>query len=189
VAEDADAAPDATVEIHYTRPPSRLTIFEQRLVHRTAGCIVTLLEHTPLTRPLDVEGRTILEPGSPVVWFTFEGLWHDIGRFHAGGAFTGWYANILTPVRFHTPRVWETTDLFLDVWLGADADGARLLDEDELLDAVQRGWVREDVARQARSEAGRVLAAAATGAWPPRIARTWTLERARRRGTRDADTV
>jgi predicted RNA-binding protein associated with RNAse of E/G family len=45
--------------------------------------------------------------------------------------FTGYYANILTPVRFHSPLDWETTDLFLDVWLDADGS-ATLLDEDEL---------------------------------------------------------
>ena len=52
-----------------------------------------------ISSPMVVAGRTILEPGAPVVWFTFPGRAHDIGRFHAaGGTFTGYYANVLTPV-------------------------------------------------------------------------------------------
>ena len=53
-----------------------------------------------VTRPTVVNGRAVLEPGAPVVWFTFPGRHHDIGRFHtADGTFTGCYANILTPVQ------------------------------------------------------------------------------------------
>ncbi len=52
-----------------------------------------------VSRPTVVAGRTVLEPGSPVVWFTFPGRHHDIGRFHTpDGRFTGYYANILTTV-------------------------------------------------------------------------------------------
>src|SRR5690606_1976306 len=92
------------VEIHYTRPPGRTTVFRQHVVQRTSGCVVTLLEHTDIAKPIMVRGVTVLEPGAPVVWFTFPGLWHDVGRFHtAAGRFTGFYANVLTPVRFIAP--------------------------------------------------------------------------------------
>jgi len=89
------------VEIHYTRPPGRTTVFRQHVVQRTSGCVVTLLEHTDIAKPIMVRGVTVLEPGAPVVWFTFPGRWHDVGRFHtAAGRFTGFYANVLTALRF-----------------------------------------------------------------------------------------
>ena len=63
-------------------------------------------------------GKIALEAGSDAVWFTFPGLWHDIGRFHrADGEFTGIYANILTPPVIEPDGKWETTDLFLDIWV------------------------------------------------------------------------
>lgn len=182
------------VEIHYLRPPARRSVFRQLLVHREGGCIITLMERTPLARPVFAAGNVILEPEAPVVWFTFEDAWHDVGRFHtAAGTFTGYYANLLTPVKFRAPLVWETTDLFLDLWLAADGP-AMLLDEDELAEAVVAGWVDEAAAASVRTEADRLMRAAASGAWPPIEVRSWTLERARatlarRYGTRDPGRV
>jgi predicted RNA-binding protein associated with RNAse of E/G family len=174
-----DPRPGSAVTIHYLRLPDRRTVFCQRLVNREAGCTITLMEHTPLSAPVSAGGRTMLEPGAPVVWFTFDGAWHDIGRFHdAGGTFTGWYANLIEPVRFRSPLVWDTTDLFLDVWY--DAGGTiLLLDEDEFEEALARGWLAAGAAAAAQAEAARLLAAAAAGSWPPAVARDWTLDRAR----------
>lgn len=166
------------VEIHYTRPPDRTTVFRQHIVARTEECIVTLLEHTELTRPVTVRGRPVLERGAPAVWFTFPGAWHDAGRFHTSDdRFTGYYANVLTPVQFISPRHWQTTDLFLDVWL--DEQGTELLDEAELEDALRAGFVAPGDAERARAEATRLIDAAAAGRWPPRVCDEWTLERAR----------
>ena len=146
---------------------------------REAGAIVTLLEAAEVTRPSIVSGTTILEPGSPIVWFTFPGAHHDVGRFHlADGSFTGLYANVLTPVEGLDGDEWRTTDLFLDVWLPVDGPAA-LLDEAELDDARARGWVDERTAGVARAEARRLLADAAAGTWPPPVVREWTLARAR----------
>ncbi|MGH7465322.1 MAG: DUF402 domain-containing protein, partial [Longimicrobiales bacterium] len=136
----ANEAASSDVEIHYTRPPDRMTIFRQHLVHRTTDCIITLLNHARVGRTVTVRGEPVLEGGAPIVWFTFPGAWHDIGRFHsAAGEFTGYYANVLTPVRFITPWKWETTDLFVDVW--KDDRGAELLDEAELDAALLQGVI------------------------------------------------
>jgi N-acetylmuramoyl-L-alanine amidase len=114
-------------------------------------------------------GRVILEPDAPVVWFTFEDAWHDIGRFHtADGAFTGFYANLLTPVKFRAPLVWETTDLFLD--LSGSPPTARQCSGRGRAGRGRcgRGWLDADAA-SSRAEAARLMSAAAGGAWPPAI--------------------
>jgi predicted RNA-binding protein associated with RNAse of E/G family len=168
-----------TVRIHYRRLPDRDTVFDQQLVHREPGCIVTYMPGTPLERPLVIDGRIVLENGSPVVWFTFPGEWHDIGRFHtADGAFTGIYANVLTPVEIVDETTWRTTDLFLDVWVAPGA-AARVLDEDELNEAVAAGSITGELARRARSEADRLARLARTREWPPAIVSDWPIERIR----------
>jgi uncharacterized protein len=178
LSEPASGAAAARVEIHYRRPPDRLEIYSQRLVQRTDRVLVTLLERLETGAAIRIDGRTVLEPGSPIVWFTFPGMHHDVGRFHtADGRFTGIYANILTPVRFLAPCVWETTDLFLDVWLES-ARRPRLLDEDELQAAIEAGHLPPAVAARARAEAEHVMEQARSGAWPPAIVDEWTLERA-----------
>jgi uncharacterized protein len=179
------------VVIHYSRPLLGTTVFRQRLLQREAGCVVTFMERTALPAPVRAGGRTILEPGAPVVWFTFDAAWHDIGRFHTlDGRFTGCYANILTPVRYRAPLEWETTDLCLDVWLDADG-GTMLLDEDDLDAALAAGALAPELADAARREAQRLLAAAGAGTWPPDVVARWTLERARAhvRGTPDDGAV
>lgn len=168
------------IDIHYHRPPNRDRVFHQRLVTEASDHLVTLLDAAPMPEPVVVAGRCVLEPGAPVVWFTYPGRWHDIGRFHlADGTFTGFYANILTPVQIRGDR-WETTDLFLDVWIGTDGR-VEILDQDEMDEAIRNGWLDADTACAAQAEAGRLADAAARGAWPPQHTSHWTLARARAR--------
>ncbi len=166
-----------SVRIRYHRPPDRIELFVQRVVHRARGCTVTFLEAARV-RPMEIAGTLALEPGAPVVWFTFDGAWHDIGRFHLrDGTFTGCYANVLTPVTMREDE-WETTDLFLDVWLPRVGTPV-LLDEDELDAAERAGAVDPVTAARAREEADTLIAAARRGSWPPPIVAEWTLERVR----------
>jgi predicted RNA-binding protein associated with RNAse of E/G family len=175
-----EAVAGAAVTIEYTRLPDRRTVFRQRLVHRTAGCTITLLERTPLPGPVLAGQHVILEPEAPAVWFTFDGAWHDIGRFHtADGCLTGYYANILTPVQYRTPLQWLTTDLCLDVFMHTHGETV-LLDEAELETARLRGWLTDAMALRAQQEAGALMAAAQRGDWPPAVVLEWPLARARR---------
>jgi hypothetical protein len=166
------------VEIEYRRLPDREQRFRQRVLEDDGECVVTFLESAELPKPVKAGTRVILEPGAPVVWFTFRGLWHDIGRFHLrDGTFTGFYANVLTPVEMEGDR-WRTTDLCLDVWLGADGE-VQVLDEDELAEAERRGWATAETAARARAEAAGLVERAREGRWPPALLHDWTLERAR----------
>jgi predicted RNA-binding protein associated with RNAse of E/G family len=166
------------VRIVYRRPPDRVEVFEQARVHDAGDYVVTYLARTPLGKPVEVDGRVVLEPGAPVVWFTYPGAWHDVGRFHrADGTFTGCYANVLTPVEMDGPH-WETTDLFLDVWRGVDGT-VRVLDRDELAAALSDGAVSPALAARAEAEADALEAGARAGTWPPRHVAEWTLERVR----------
>ncbi len=154
------------VVIHYHRPGRGTEIYRQRVLAREDGAIVTLQQSTPLDAPMRVNGATILEPSSPVIWFTFPSAWHDIGIFAlADGTPTGIYANILTPVQFVGPNEWRTTDLCLDIWL-PHGGRAQLLDEDELAAAEAAGLIAGEVAARAREEAARVLEEWGAGRWP-----------------------
>lgn len=167
------------VRIHYHRPPDRKTVYSQTLVHDDNRVLVTLAERVSFPRPLVLAGEAALEDGADAVWFTFPGLWHDIGRFHlADGTFTGIYANMITPCTFGAGGEWETTDLFLDLWLPVNGDTPLLVDEDELEEAESQGWISLRWARQAREEGARILREFEAGSWPPPIVREWTRERA-----------
>jgi uncharacterized protein len=182
------------VDIHYTRLPDRVTVFRQEFVARQGDCVVTLMERTPLSAPVRAGERVILEADAPVVWFTFDGAWHDIGRFHTvAGEFTGCYANILTPVIAANAFEWSTTDLCIDVFRHADGR-VDILDDDELQHALDSGWIGAEVAARARQEAAELAGSAQRGEWPPAVVTDWSLERARAvlastRGTPHRDPV
>lgn len=166
------------IRINYRRPPNRIQVFEQHLVYDGDDVKVTLAESLPYEPPMRIEGQVVLELGSDVVWFTFPGAWHDIGRFHrADGTYTGMYANLLTPVKMEGPE-WETTDLFLDVWINRDGT-VMLLDEEELDEAVGREWVTAETAARVREEARRMVDGALHGGWPPPVVHEWSLQRCR----------
>ena len=170
-----------TVTIHYARPPGRVERFRQEVVLEREDVIVTLARGMSFDPPMRIDDRVVLEDGSSVVWFTFPGAWHDIGRFHrADGTFTGIYANVLTPVEIDGLE-WHTTDLFLDVWLPPGGEPA-ILDEEELDEALGRELVDPETAARARREARTLHDAARAGEWPPEIVRAWTLERALEEG-------
>lgn len=171
--------PPALAHIHYLRPPDRKEIFTQRILLDTPEVKVTLAQNVSFDPPIRIHGKVALETGSDAVWFTYPGLWHDIGRFHrADGTFTGFYANILTPPVIQKDGIWHTTDLFLDVWLGRDG-ALSVLDEDQLEEALERGWVSADTARRAREEVRWIRKRFSEGKWPPPIAEEWTLARVR----------
>jgi len=176
------------VRIRYLRPPDRIEVFVQTLVHEDPGVKITVASQLARESPLEIHDRIALEDGSDALWFTFPDTWHDIGRFHrADGTLTGIYANIITPCCFLEGGIWETTDLFLDLWIPAEGgvwpagpvDEIFLLDEEELDEAAREGWVDAATARRARWEAAKLLEAAAAGLWPPGVVREGTRERAR----------
>lgn len=165
------------VTIRYRRPPNGERWFDQRVLACSGDCVVTLLEAADVDTPVTVAGEIVLHPGAPVVWFTYPGRWHDIGRFHLrDGTFTGLYANVLTPVLMRN-GAWDTTDLFLDVWKGADGR-VEILDEDEFQTARECGWIDAATADRARAEADALADAARNGAWPPAPVGEWDLARA-----------
>ncbi len=167
------------VDIHYLRPPDREQIFTQHLIWDEPDVKITLSTDLTFDPPLRIDDEVVLETGSQVIWFTFPGAWHDVGLFHrANGAFSGTYANILTPCVFEAGGIWRTTDLFLDVWTDP-AGRVQVLDEDELAEAEERGWVTGETAGRAREEAQTLKQQAEAGSWPPPVVGEWSLSRAR----------
>jgi len=163
-----------TVAIVYRRPPDDVQHFSQELLHDGAACKITLLVLGPDDPPLPV-GEVAVPPGGAILWFMFPGRSYEVGALYDEDAsFLGYYTNFVQPPSPET-AVWHLTDLFLDVWQAPDGP-PKLLDESELTEAAERGWVgAEDVART-RAEAAAVLRAARADRWPPGVVSRHPLE-------------
>lgn len=176
--EPALPRPGSVVHIHYRRIGKSAQVYRQIVLETRPDVVVTFQPRALIDRPLVVDGLTILEPRSPVIWFSFLEKWHDIGLFHrTNGAATGLYGNILTPLDIVGAHLWETTDLCLDVW-APRWGSSRLLDEDELDAAETGGRIDPELAARARAEARTLLHASRAGSWPPPMTAEWSLARA-----------
>lgn len=149
-----------------------MTEYRQELLLDDANLKISRLQIGSGEPPLRI-GLAAAPPGGSVLWFLFPGRRYEVASvFDADGGLIGYYTNIV-----HEPDVttdtWNITDLFLDVWQ-APGEPARLLDEDELAEAVSSGAIDAGEAEVARREAGRVLAAAERGRWPEPDVRRWT---------------
>jgi predicted RNA-binding protein associated with RNAse of E/G family len=157
--------------LEYFRPGKKTVTYTERLVLDRPDVKVLVMDAIA-EKEIRIGEAVALEPGSSITWFVFPGQWHDIGRFQlAGGAFTGWYTNICTPVELAADR-WTITDLFLDLWLPAIGP-AEWLDEDEFNEAAGGGMLREDLAHAARVERARIETLLARSEWPPEFCRSW----------------
>lgn len=166
-----------TLDIYYRRIGKPQEDYRLIVLDSRPDVVITFQPRTPIAAPIVVDDLTILEPRSPVIWFTFPGKWHDIGLFfRTNGAFTGTYANVLTPVDFIDARTWATTDLCLDVWVPRWGP-VRTLDEDELEEAEEAGRIDGALAERARSEARSLVHAHRANAWPPSEIGEWSLAR------------
>ncbi len=117
----------------------------------------------------------VLEEGASLLWFTFPGRWHEVAAFHdREGRLLGYYTNVIRPPRLMHAR-WEIHDLFLDVWQEPGTE-PRVLDEDELREAVERGWIDRSDAVRAREECARVVERARARRWPPATVSDTPLE-------------
>jgi len=90
----------------------------------------------------------ITRPGDPFSVLLFQA---------ENGRLRGWYVNLERPQR-RTSRGFDYEDELLDVWMPVDGDDPELLDEDELEEAVARGYVSTERAAVIRANAERVLA-------------------------------
>jgi Protein of unknown function (DUF402) len=90
----------------------------------------------------------LTRPGDPYSVFLFT---------HDDGSFRGWYVN-LERGQTRSALGFDYEDDLLDVWVAVGAE-PKMLNEDELEEAVARGFVSEQRATEIRTTAERVLAA------------------------------
>lgn len=166
------------IRYRYRRPGKPTTVYDQWLVLDRPDLKVLLLD-AYAGDPVRVAGTTVLERGSPIVWFVFPETWHDIGRFHlADGRFTGWYTNLTTPIEM-TQAEWSAGDLFLDLWTPVSGPSV-WLDEDEFEAAFKAKRLDAATRRRALNERAIIDLQVASGDWPPPVTRDIDLAQARR---------
>lgn len=171
--EERDPGRDGPeVLVRYERPGEGETRYRQELLRDGEDWKVTLYRVPADAPPLEVGSPdgTRLPPGSGLLWFTAPGRPWEVGAFYGpDDELAGYYTNLVEPPE-PEGREWTIRDRCLDLW--QPADGApRILDEDELREAVESGGLDPEEARRLEERASDLLARAREGAWPPEVVR------------------
>ena len=153
------------IRLRYIRLPNRTMEFLDELVFRSDQMIVGK-SHVTSANSVIFDGRTVLAQGFPITYFQFLDKWFTIVKIrNLKGEHTGYYCDIVLPPRLL--REWvEITDLFLDLWVSPDLR-YRILDEDELEEALQQKWIDKEIYEKARMELQRLISKVENKRFPP----------------------
>ncbi len=161
-----------TMVIHYFRPPDRRLDIETDLLYKDEEVIVTSHTLEGASKPLIIDGETVVENGYRAVFAEYRKQWHDVAKiFKPDGTeqgFTGYYADINTPSEERPDGYW-TKDPFLDLWISPDRSRIVVLDEDEFDEAIRNKWITEVEARSAKAELDRLIKLFRKGRFPPEL--------------------
>jgi len=139
--------------------------FLDELVFRSDQIIVGK-SHVTSANSVIFDGKTVLAQGFPIIYFQFLGKWFTIVKIrNLQGEHTGYYCDIVLPPRLSGKWV-EITDLFLDLWVSPDLR-YRILDEDELEEALQKEWIKKELYDKARRELQRLIRKVENKRFPP----------------------
>lgn len=158
-----------TIYIYYFRPPSRELKIEAELLYEDDEVIVTSHILRGASKPLVIDGETVIENGYRAVFAEYRKEWFDVAKvFRPDGTFTGYYADVNTPSESRPDGYW-TKDLYLDLWIPRDRSSATVLDEDEFSEALRERWITATEGERAKKEVKRLIELFKKGEFPPAL--------------------
>jgi predicted RNA-binding protein associated with RNAse of E/G family len=158
------------------RLPDRRYTFHTDLLQSDDRLIVVADQVSP-SKPVVFRGEEVFGSEYWVVWFLYKNQPWDLGRvYRPDGTFTGYYADVLEPVRWEgddPTTVEPIVDLFLDLWIAPDGS-YQALDEDELEEAVRKGIVSPERERRAQRVLTDLIERTEKGEFPPAEVKRFT---------------
>jgi len=151
--------------VSYRRLPKRVTRFPAMLLYESDEGIVSLNLLNP-SKPLVVDGSTLLDKGYIGVWFVSTRECHNVGAIYDREKnFKGYYCDISTPIRL-VPNGYEVTDFFLDLWVFPNGEHL-ILDQGEFNEAIKKGWLTEQQIKTAKAEIQNLINMVKSKQFPP----------------------
>jgi predicted RNA-binding protein associated with RNAse of E/G family len=161
--------------LRYVRLPDNVLDLHDDLVYRSREVIVGKSQIRSANSVV-FDGKTVLASGYQIVYFEMMRKWFSVGKIRdLNEKHTGYYCDIITPPRLLEDGVVEITDLFLDLWVAPDLR-YKALDEKELDDALQRGWITEQLYKKARTELEKLTTLVKQGDFPPPLVKRLEMQ-------------
>jgi GrpB-like predicted nucleotidyltransferase (UPF0157 family)/protein associated with RNAse G/E len=156
--------------LRYVRLPAQVLEIYDDLAYESKKVIVGRSRITSI-HSIVFDGKTVLHAGFPITFFEFPGKWFSIAKVrNLHGKHTGYYCDITTPPKRLEDGSIEVTDLFLDLWVSPDLK-YKVLDQDELEEAMEKGWISRRLYERAGKELKKLVASVERKDFPPPIVR------------------
>jgi predicted RNA-binding protein associated with RNAse of E/G family len=153
------------LHLRYVRLPTQVMDVYDELVYKSESVIIGR-GRIASTHSIVFDDEVVLAPGFQIVYFELIGRWFAIGKIrNLQGRHTGYYCDIVTPPRLSPDGV-EITHLFLDLWVSPDLR-YKVLDEEELEDALRKGWITKQLYDKAKKELEKLISNVEEGKFPP----------------------
>jgi GrpB-like predicted nucleotidyltransferase (UPF0157 family)/predicted RNA-binding protein associated with RNAse of E/G family len=164
------AVADPRLHMWYVRLPAQVLEMYDDLVCKSRKVIVGRSQITS-THSIEFDGKIVSQAGFPITYFELIGKWFNVVKVrNLRGEHTGYYCDIATPPKLLKDGSVEITDLFLDLWVSPDLR-YRVLDQDELEEALKEGWVSRQLYAIAKRELKKLVALVEMKDFPPRPVR------------------
>ena len=152
--------------LRYVRLPDNVLDLHDELVYRSKEIIVGKSQIRS-AHSVVFDEKTVLTSGYEIVYFEIMRKWFSVGKIRdLDGKHTGYYCDIITPPRLLEHSAVEITDLFLDLWVSPDLR-YKVLDEEELEDALEKGWITKPLYQKSRIELEKLVNSVKRGDFPP----------------------
>jgi GrpB-like predicted nucleotidyltransferase (UPF0157 family)/protein associated with RNAse G/E len=166
----AQARVTQQLHLRYVRLPAQVMEMYDDLVYRSNKVIVGKSKITS-SHSIVFDGKSVLSAGFPIVYFELIGKWFNIVKIrNMQGRHTGYYCDVTTPPKLLEDGSVELTDLFLDLWVSPDLR-YKVLDEDELEEALEKGWIEKQLYDRAKKELRKLVTLVERGRFPPKLVR------------------
>ncbi|MEM3699809.1 MAG: DUF402 domain-containing protein [Candidatus Bathyarchaeia archaeon] len=154
------------LHIRYIRLPNQVLDIYDDLIYRSGKIIVSKGQITS-AHSIIFDDEIVLAHGFQIVYFDLIGKWFGVGKIrNLQGKHTGYYCDIVKPPRVLADGGIELTDLFLDLWVSPDLR-FKVLDEEELENALRKGWVTKGLYDKAKKELNKLINMVEQGKFPP----------------------
>lgn len=155
----------STLHLRYIRLPHQVLNLYDELLYKSEKIIVGKSKITS-SHQVVFGDEVVLATGFQIVYFELIGKWFTIGKIRdLEGKHTGYYCDIVTPSKLLDDSGVELTDLFLDLWVSPDLK-YKVLDEEELENALQKGWITKQLYERAEKEMKKLVGIVKRGNFP-----------------------
>jgi len=157
-----------TIKLRFVRLPNDVNLWTHEFMYQDKEVIVSKFKFEELKSAFKIKDKAVVENDYTGICYEFLNKGFEIIKvLDLNNKLTGYYCNINRYPKMFDGG-YEVVDLFLDVWVFPDLEYV-VLDEDELEEAFEKGWIKEEDKKFAEKVLENLIKDLKVKDFPPKI--------------------